>query len=452
MNSENFEGKNLHLIPEVTDWTGAVRGMFANRCKPQYTEESVVLFDEKERNYTGPSLRAESTYSFYDRSSLTGYAHLRQMLQRWVDRLPLDKQKSIVGEMRHKGRGSLNEQKKFNGAFLELFLHEFLNGTGGYVVVEPKIGNNPLDFGVTEKGPTGTAINYMVEATDINVTRDTELESDWNEEHALDILDEIHSPDFSLWVRTEGTLTTTPRNWDLKSRFESLIRDANYDDVRAMADLYGLHEEIMPKAEFQHGNWRITGHLVPVSRERRPREGRFIGIGPAKADTYDAAGKTKQRLYDKAKQHTGVDNLVIALRGDWWLERDHVAEALFGSRAYAFYTPTDPTDTRPLPPAREVQKPDGFWFDSKGPRNENIIGVAVFHSLYPHNVNKATATFYGNPYTDKPLPAWAKEITHTQYRDGKVETVEGILPCFFVKDHEPWQDEWEAERQQGARH
>ena len=146
MNSENFESKNLHLIPEVTDWTGAVRGMFTNRGKSQYEEENIALFDEKERNYDGPSLRAESTYSFLDRSSLTGYAHLRQMLQRWVDHLPLEKQKSIVGEMRHRGRGSLSEEKGFYGAFFELFLHEFLNGTGGQVVVEPKIGGNPPRF------------------------------------------------------------------------------------------------------------------------------------------------------------------------------------------------------------------------------------------------------------------------------------------------------------------
>lgn len=452
MNSENFEDKNLDLIPEVTDWAGAVRGMFANRGKSQYTEENIVLFDDKERNYTQPSLRAESTYSFYDRSSLTGYAHLRMMLQRWVDRLPPDKQKSIVGQMRHKGRGSSREAQNFNGAFFELFLHEFLCGTGGHVVVEPKIGHNPLDFGVTEKSPSGTAIRYVVEATDINVTRDTDLESSWNEGYALDVLDEIQSPDFSLWVSTEGTLTTTPRSRDLKRPFEKLMQDTDYDEVRAKADLYGLHGEILPSEEFEHGNWRITGHLVPVSRERRPRKGRFIGAGPAKADTYDATGKTKKRLYEKAKQHTGVDNLIIALRGDWWLERDHVSEALFGSRAYAFYTHTDPADTRALPPAQEVQRPDGFWFNSKGSQHENIIGVAVFHSLYPHNVDKATATFYGNPYSNKPLPAWAKEIAHTEYRRGKVENVEGIPPCFFVKDHEPWQDGWEVERQQGARH
>ena len=282
MNSENFEVKSLDLIPEVTNWTGAVHGMFANQGGPRYTEESIVLFDDKERNYTKPSLRGESTYSFYDRSSLTGYAHLRQMLQRWVDRLPPEKQKSTVGEMRHKGRGSLNEEKGFSGAFFELFLHEFLNGTGSYVVVEPKIGDNSLDFGVTEKGPNGTVINYVVEATDINVTRDTDLESNWNEGCALDVLDEIRSPDFSLWVHTEGTLTSTPRNHDLKRRFEKLIRDSDYDEINAIVELHGLHEQFMPKAEFEHGDWRITGHLVPVSRESRPRKGRFHWRRPSK--------------------------------------------------------------------------------------------------------------------------------------------------------------------------
>ena len=73
--------------------------MFANRPNPTYTEETIALSDNKYRDYTKPALRAESAYYFYDRSSLTGYTHLRQMLQRWVDRLPPDKQKDIVGRM-----------------------------------------------------------------------------------------------------------------------------------------------------------------------------------------------------------------------------------------------------------------------------------------------------------------------------------------------------------------
>ena len=449
MNSESFEDKSLDFIPEVTDWTGAVRGMFANRANPPYTETTIALFDDKDRDYTKPALRAESAYSFYDRTSLTGFTHLRQMLQRWVDRLPPDKQKDIVGRMRHKGSGSPKEEQNFNGAFFELFLHEFLNGTGGYTVVEPKIGHLTPDFGITETGLGGTQINYVVEATDINVVSGTDLDSHWNERRALDILDEIQSPDYRLWVRTEGILNSTPRSRDLKHPFEEMIRTADYDDINAKAELYGLHEQFMPMATFRHGDWRITGRLEPVPRQRRPRKGRFIGAGPAKGGTVGAAGKTKARLYDKAKQYKEVDNLIIALRGDWWMEREPVAEALFGSRAYMFYRPTDPNDTRPLPPPSNVQKPDGFWFNTSGPQNENVIGIAVFHSLHPHNIDRATATFYGNPYTKQPLPTWAKEVAHAEYSDGKVEIVEGILPCTFAKDHESWADDWELERQQG---
>ena len=411
---------------------------------------SIALFDDKDRDCTKPSLRAESTYSFYDRSSLAGYTHLRQMLQRWVDRLPSGKQRDIVGRMRHRGHGSLRKEQSFNGAFFELFLHEFLNGTGGYtVVVEPKIGHLTPDFGVTETGPDQTQFNYVVEATDINVVSNTELDSNWKEQRALDILDGIQSPDYYLKVTTEGDLDVVPRSRELKRPFEDLVRNADYENVRATMELYGLSDQVMPSAMFRHRDWSITGHLVPVSAERRGRKGRFIGVGPARSDIYDAIGKVKARFYDKAKQYRDVDNLIIALRGDCWLEREDVAETLFGRMALTWYELQDLTDACPLPP-RTVQKPDGFWFNTNGPQNENVIGVVIFHSLNLHSVDQATAIFYGNPYTDKPLPAWAKALTHAEYSNSKVGIVEGISPCAFVKDHEPWRGDWELERRQGA--
>ena len=223
-----------------------------------------ALFDDKARNYAKPSLRAETTYSFYDRSSLEEFARCRLMLQRWVDRLPPAKQKDIVARIRHKGRGSWREEQSFNGAFFELFLHEFLNGTGGDTVAEPKIGHLTPDFGVTEARPDGTQINYVVEATDLNIMHGTGLDSHWNERHALDILDEIISPDFSLSVETAGILATTPRQRDLKRPFEELVRTANYDAVWAEVELHGYLDRILPEATFQHDGWRVTGQLIPA--------------------------------------------------------------------------------------------------------------------------------------------------------------------------------------------
>ena len=410
---------------------------------------AVTLFDDKERSCTRPALRAESTYSYYDRSSLTGYAHLRQMLQRWVDRLPANKQRDIIGRMRHKGRGSAREEQDFNGAFFELFLHEFLNGTGGYTEVEPRIGRRTPDFRVTETGPDGTRFHYVMEGTDINVVSATQLDSNWIERRAIDVLDEIQSPDYRLWVETEGDLDRMPRSRDLKRPFEKLAEAGDYEKLRATMELHGPSPHVMPSDVFRYRGWSVTGHLVPVSERNRGKKGRFVCAGPGGGGAYDAIGKAKTRLYDKAKRYRDVDNLIIALRSDWWLEHEDVSEALFGRMAMAWYESRDPSDAW-LSPSRPVQKRDGFWFNASGPQNGNVIGVVVFHSLCPHSVDRATAVFYANPYSDKPLPSWSKALTHVNYRGGQVEIVEGIPPCAFVADHEPWRDEWEQERRQGA--
>jgi hypothetical protein len=131
--------------------------------------------------------------------------------------------------MRHKGSGSATEDRQFNAALLELFLHEFLQGTGASVLVDPEIGGLTPDFKVTEQLDTGQQIDYVVEATDIEVGRNSELEIPWIERAALDVLNEIESPDFYLHVETSGALGSMPSKRSLKSPFEQLLKDTDYD-------------------------------------------------------------------------------------------------------------------------------------------------------------------------------------------------------------------------------
>lgn len=450
MKAEASDANSLDLIPEVTDWSSAVRGKFAERANSVRVKQSVDLFDDKERDYTQPSLRAETTYSFYDRSSLTGYEHLRQMLQRWLSRLPPAKQKDIAGRMRHSGFGSPREEQNFNAAFFELFMHEFLIGTGGSPAVDPSFEGRTPDFGVTERDSDGNAIAYVVEATNVNHLSGTNLDSNWNEQRALDILDGIRSPDFFLVVRTEGSLKETPNRKALREPFEKLVGEADYDRVLAAAQLHGYCEINLPCGEFRLGDWRISGHLLPVAPERRPKKGRFVGIDPIKFDWLDPVYKLRTRLEEKAKRYKTIDRLIIALRGDWNLERDEVAEALFGRRVVEVLLPKDLQGLPGASGSREVQRPDGFWFNSQGPRHQNVIGVLMFTSLYPHNVDRANAAFFGNPFFDGSLPAWAKEVTRAEYRDGEVHFVNGVSPGTFAIDHEPWREEWELERQESG--
>ena len=415
---------------------------FANLEETSKVKESVVLFDSKTRNDTELPLNAETTYSFFDRSSLEAYARLRQMLQRWVDRVPPTKQKDIAGRMRHKGVGSPREQQNFNGAFFELFLHEFLTGTRGDVTVDPKINGLTPDFGVSEPRHNKSTIDYVVEATDIDVERGTDLELNWNERRALDILNEIESPNFYLSVETDGVLNEPVPMRKLKRPFEELVRNANYDQIMAIKEQHGYRSKFFPSVTVQHRNWSITGNLKPVHPERQPRKERFTGTGPARCDFVDIHQKPKKRLYEKANRYKNIGNLILAVRG----ELNYFDEVLFGSMAMQITRPTDPTHPGPFPPARTVYQPNGFWFNTKGPLNMHVVGVVVFRSLHPHCIDKATAMFYANPFSKDPLPAWTHDISHAKYCDGEIDFVEGNPPCAFATDYVPWADvkcQWE---------
>ena len=398
---------------------------------------NTVLFDEKDRDWTNPSRNAETTHDFYDRSALLEFERLRKMLQRWIDRLPPEHQSAFVSRMRHDGRGSATEEISFQGAFFELFLHEFLLGTGGKVEVAPLIHGLTPDFGVAEE-KLGRTIDYVVEATNVDVVGGSDLATNPNEQYALDVLNEIESPDYFLWVETKGNLTSTPRKRDLKQPFEELIQNANYDDVCEQHELspFSGHSLLTPSETVQHGNWVLTGWLIPVNN--RPNKGRFIGIGPRKDGVFDDIEKIRTALSEKAKRYRDVDSLVIALRGYPW-PLDRLNEALFGRLVLDVYAPKDPAYAGPIPPPRERQQLDGFWGSSSGSQNEHVIGVLKFNEVYPQSVSRATAVFYANPYVQKLLPSWASAITHAEYDygTGRVEIVEGVPPYTFVPDHEP---------------
>lgn len=393
------------------------------------------LFDDKSRDWTRPLLQPESTYSFLDRSSLPEYERLRCMLQRWVDRFPSEHQPHILGQLRHKGHGSRANDRQFNAGFFELFLHEFLNGTGGRVEAQPSHESRTPDFRVTQVLEDRPDFSYMVEATDLDLETSTSLERNQNELSVFDKLNEISSPDFRLSLETEGTLLSTPPLRKLKQHFEDLIRETAYDDQLGIYIRCGQDPMQLPSVPpFSHGNWKITGRLIPVLPEGRPNSETLILLYPPRVGHFDDIGKTKARLEEKIGQHPNAQDLIIALRCN--LTNDRLDEALLGrlgsnpdvrregSNAVVFHGPF------------VNRRKDGFWANNSGPRNQNVIGVVAFYDLYPWFVGNATAIFYSNPYVNATMPEWTNLITHAEYSDGKVSVVEGKPPHSFMRDYE----------------
>lgn len=396
------------------------------------------LFDDKPRDYTGPSRRAETSYSFLDRSSLPEFERVRNMLERWVQRLPEEQRKEAISKMRHKGQGSLENENQFNETFFEVFLHEFLNGTGGTggeVIAEPRVEGLTPDFGVTEKLADGNELSYVVEATSIDLERGTALSHNQNELTVLDWINEITSPDFGLHIEMTGDLKSLPRKENLKRHIEEFLEEADYEEVfKTSQELPRNGLESYPGTSFEHGSWKLTANLVPVAPEVRGTNSSvvsIVGMGPAIVNDID---KVKVRLYDKAKRYKNVENLIIAVRMNGSSPR--MEEVLFGTRQVRIYSHNDPMDTSPLPDPHHGQRLDGFWFNSGGPNNENVIGVVVFSNLYPGTVDMAKAVFYANPYLDRPMPAWTKAIGHAEYPEDNICIINGVPPCEFLSDYE----------------
>ncbi len=391
------------------------------------------LFDDKPRSYTKPALRAETAYSFLDRTSRPEFERVRDMLERWVERLPDKQQRDVVGRMRHKGLGSQQDETQFNAAMFELFLYEFLLGTGARVVAAPIIDGLTPDFAVTERVTDGSQLNYVVEAKDIDLELGTKIRGNWNELRALDAIDAIKSGDFRLYIRVEGRLEYSLRGDHMRAPFEKLLKETEYDELLSQVQ-HGLHFEHFPSASFSWDGWKVIGHLTPVSPEWRGKTERFVAGTAWGADSIDDIGKTKNSLYGKAKRYKNVENLIIALRCD--MSNNRLDEVLFGSQQFTFNSRRDITNTAPLPEPYSSQRLNGFWFNSSGPIYQNVIGVVAFYGVHPHAVDRSSAVFYSNPYLEKPMPEWTKLITHAEYEDGNVSVVEGVAPCSYLRDYE----------------
>ena len=125
-------------------------------------DAKIRLFDDKPRSYYGLSRRAESIYSYLDRSARPEYAKIRGMLERWLNRLPLPKRNAVISRIRHRGYGSAEKNRKFNATFFELFLHEFLADARTSVTVDPDYSGKTPDFEVIEYLGDGSNLSYVV--------------------------------------------------------------------------------------------------------------------------------------------------------------------------------------------------------------------------------------------------------------------------------------------------
>ena len=380
------------------------------------------LFDEKPRHYLGKASRTETDYSFFDRSALPNVARTREMMERWVKRCPAQKRNDIISRLRREKKRA--NQNQFMDTFFELFLHEFLGGTEGDVQIEPVANGKSPDFSVSENG-----LDYVVEATYKDFSRTEGFQDSLNESIVLDWLDTLDAPWFGLWVEMEGHLDPMIPKHKLLRPFEAMLKESDHEKLVALhrSRPFGAG---MPSKTVTHGNWKLTGRLIPKPSISR-RE--FVQITDSRdgGGILDDIGLVRATLGEKARQCADAQNSIIAIQvtgGSYrWFE------VLFGTETLNVTYRRDTGD----PVGTEANRlKDGFWFDQQGSRNEHVIGVAFFDVVRPWNVGRVTASFVPNPYIDNPLPNWARAIDRIEFQGGTAKHIPGLPPAAFIHDYE----------------
>ncbi len=376
------------------------------------------LFDQKDRDPTWSGRRNETRYSFYDRSGHPDSQRVRGMLEGWASRFPDAKRNDIVSRIRSKDMDS------FDQAFFEMFVHEFLLGTGATVIHEPEIGGSNPDFAISDVG-----FDYVVEATSLGIE---DLKEDRNELQALDWLNAIDAPWFTVYVETYGVLDRMIPKRELLRPFEKLVEDADYEYLRGLALSNDKHKlEKAPSTNVTHGDWKITGTLMTTERARKEGEG-FIGLGPTKSTSPDHIGIIRKALKRKAKQCAGAEKAIIAIELDDFLQFGK-SDALFGTGIVDLHFNRE--TGKSIGTSGDRLK-DGFWVDKEGPQHEHVIGIMFFHTVRPWKVKYAEALFVPNPYVTSPLPGWSQEIDHVDFSNGKWKQESGKPIAEFMKDYE----------------
>ena len=375
------------------------------------------LFDEKDREPMWSGRRNETRYSFYDRSGHPDSERVRNMLERWASRYPDSKRKDIISRIRSKDMDS------FDNAFFEMFLHEFLSGTGASVTLEPEIGGKNPDFALSDHG-----FDYVVEATRLDFEQRDELKQSRNEDLALDWLDMIDAPRFGLWVETDGVLEPMIPKKKLLQPSEKLIEDTDYEHLAELPVDESI--EKAPYATVTHGDWTITGRLLPLGDEGH---GSFIAIGPSKGGAPDDIGMIRKVLRRKAKQCAGAEKVIIAIEIDG-IAGYRACDALFGTQTMRIHFIRETGKSVGTSPGKV--KKDGFWFDQYGPQHKHVVGVVFFNPVRPWSVKRATALFVPNPYVETQLPKWSQEIDHVDFTKGKWEQAPGKPIVDFMQDYE----------------
>lgn len=364
-----------------------------------------VVFSAISRNDPSPASHGDSQFQFLDRVSGPYWDQVRDLIEDWFSRLCSDAQADVRGRLRSR------DDRQFDGAFFELYVHECLLRMGYTVTChpEPEGSERRPDF-LAEKNRSRMYVEARSASTsDVSVGAAARLNTVYQS------LDRLDSPNFFLWIDVERQGDAPFAAKPLRRRLETWLAGLDPDDYPAVDQRRDL-----PELRHESGGWAFTFNAIPKSRSARGEEGvRPLGIfGGREAHWVHNDAGIRAALADKGSAYGSLGApFVVAVATSSLSMYDHdVRNALYGTEVVQISLASDGASTW-------ARKPDGYWYAGTHWAHRGVSAVLVAKQLHPTFNGSQTHTLWEHPDPEFPvdeLPIWRRSTVE----DGNLTVVD----------------------------
>lgn len=341
-----------------------------------HASDRLPIFDSVERTDGSPRQNTERTYTFLNRVDGDFWQHPRQLIDLWASH--------VVDDLAYKdirARLRARDDRQFNSALHELFVHEMLLRAGYQVTVHPMLSDSARhpDF-YAEKDGVGLYIECIAPGWS-NVT-DAER-SRFN--RFVDVINKANIPNFRIGLVELTQGASDPAASKLRREIERWIATLDPDDVDVLS--------AAPTHEWTYEDWSATFCALPVDRKARGKRGRAIALfAHEPAASFDGAGVIVNALEVKHHKYGELDApFVIALGTSFYdTDRHHSLQAFWGND---------------LGSEDERSPEDGGYFGIPGDwQNTGVSGVLLVNRLHAAKLAEVEVSVWAHPGAERALP------------------------------------------------
>jgi hypothetical protein len=359
-----------------------------------------MFFTSQLRTDAAPRRYSESSYAHLDRRAGRDFDQVRNQIEVWAGALP----QSVFSEVQR--RMQSGDEREFESAFFELYVHELLVKAGHSVAHHPSLAETKKrpDFLAAAQGRT-----VIVEASVVTETADKDRANEARLNSLYDAINQrIKSPDYWIALDVEGVTSTPIPVAAWAAKLQAWIDSLDYSTTTAASESFEIsqdsaifHFRVLSKSESMRGNDKV-----------RP-----LGALSSGAEWVNSRFDVARTLRRKAARYGKLSHpYVIAINClgpncDW----EEIRDGVFGT--------------------------DGLWRSVERPVFTRVSAVVAVHHLLPWSIARAGVLVFPNPNAALPYLGPLTALPQALFDLRRMTIVDGTHPREWFGLEKTWPQE-----------